>query len=205
MNAKSVAPIIQGLFRDILKEFVLHPDSLEVVVVPYAQGMTVLITAAGRDVGRVIGEKGAHFNALKIIGAAIGIKHGVTVELEPVPDPTEPGKSERYEKFKARDDWPKDKIVALLDRTARAVFRYDESIEVTTEDLSEATTMATVLCASAEQGSLIEPFQNSLKAIFNAVGKANGRTIFVVVTPSKKADPVQPKTAAGRNARAVRR
>lgn len=176
----------------------MHPEGLEVITIPSGRSVTVLIKAAGRDVGRVIGERGAHFNALKTLATAIGLKQGVSVELEPVPDPTEPGKAERYEKFKAREDWPKAEIVELLKATAQAVLRFEDLIEVVCEDLSDSTTMATVICSGANPAGLVDPIQTALKALFNAVGKANGRTIFVVVRPSQKSEPPQPKTAAGR-------
>jgi predicted RNA-binding protein YlqC (UPF0109 family) len=204
MNAKDVGSLVRSLFQDILSEFVLHPDDLKVCTVEMRRTIIVQIFAAGRDVGRVIGERGAHFNALKILGAMIGLKHGVAVELEPVPDPKEPGKSERYDSFKARDDWRKEIILALIGRTASAALRFPDAISVSCLDANEASSIVEIVCASAEPAGLIEPVEQSLKALFNAVGKANGRTIFVSVIPSRKVDPPQPKTAAGRNARELR-
>jgi len=204
MKTAGLAKLIQDLIADLLREFILHPDSLKVSAVPLAQSISIRIEVHTGDMGRIIGEKGAHFRALESLCLCAGLKHGVAINLAPIAEP-KGGRPDRYEKFKARDDWRYSEILSLLERAAKMIFKSEEAISLTTTDEDEHLTIVTVNVARRESYEVIVAGSLALRTLFNAVGKANGRTIFVQVAAANDTDPPQPKSAAGRFSRELRR
>jgi len=203
MKTAGLAKLIQDLIADLLREFILHPAELKVVVIPLIQSIALRIEAHSGDVGRIIGEKGAHFRSLQAICMCASLKHGFEINLEWLPEPQ--GWPDRYQKFKARHDWGQAKILSLIKRTTKLIFRAEDAICVKMVDHNAATTVITIQVARKETRQVLELAGFALRTLFNAVGKANGRTLFVEVVASNSSDPPQPKSAAGRFSRELRR
>lgn len=204
MNTSEVGKALEKLFREILNELVLSPGFLKVYAVAMTKSIMLRIEASAGDMGRIIGEKGAHFKSLRAICGAVGHKFKVDIELPPLPE-SRTKRADRYEKFQGRDDWKKEKITDLIRRAAVLVFRHEEAVEVSVADLPDFISTYTVSVATAEPALLVEAMSAALKILFNAVGKANGRTLIVEVVPSNMADPPQPAASDGRSAKETRR
>lgn len=201
----STAERLAELFSEILREFILHPGELEVVAVQLTKSATVHIKANGGDVGRIIGERGAHFKALQHVCLAVSHKHKTAIELAPVAEP-ESGRADRYQKFAAKENWREKEVLSLLTRTVRMIFRHESVIDIETKNMPGAITVFTVRIARAEDGDIVQIMQAALKTIFNAVGKANGRTLYVELIAEKSHEAErQPKSAGGRYCKEVRR
>jgi predicted RNA-binding protein YlqC (UPF0109 family) len=211
MNITSLAAKTGVLFTDLLREIVLDKPALRVDAYPQSGSVSLSIQSNPTDQGRIIGGRGLHFRSLLALANCIGLKNGCTVNLAPMPRPTK--RSERYDAFQPKEDWRKKEVGALLGRVVTAVAAHDQSVEINLADQAGAVTLTTVRMARSESYALIlsmiqgmvNPSDGSamgwLKILFNAVGKANGRTIFLEVIADQDFEPQQPATADGRHSR----
>lgn len=196
MNATNLATEIKQLFRDVLTEFILHPADLKVSTIQMARAIAISTEAHAGDVARIIGERGAHFNALKAIAVCMSRKYGISIDLAPVTEPRG-GKADRYGNFKHNQNWPKERILALLGRLADKVFQFESAVEITSEDAGNVTVFR-IAVDQAEKKFITDTADAAFKILLNAIGKANGRTLMCEILPEREHEPHQPKTARGR-------
>lgn len=175
MNLTETADQAKTILTDLIQEFVLRPEQIEVRTAVAGHAAFLTVQANPSDVRRIIGAKGAHFRALKEICKAITSKTGHSVMLNHLP--FEESQPDRYPKFKLNRNWPVQKISDLLQRAAKACLLNDDMVAVEAKDLEDPNSLLTVHVAQEEPSARLEAISAALAIIFNAVGSANGRTL----------------------------
>lgn len=191
---------VERVLRDIVHEIILHPDDFEVIQIPLSSHLVVNLRAQTSDTGRIIGPKGAHFLALKIIVAAVGASCTKRVLLGRMEPPLDGKGPDSYNKLVFKKDWNEAKVREILERTVASIFTYPSS--VTVKDVDEVTSVLCVTISSRERADLVAQVSDALQTLFNAVGKANGRIVLVDVV-AETPEPAQPGSADGRWAKAA--
>lgn len=165
------------LVRRILEEITFHHADLHVTPTQVGRSWMIKVQVNRADMPRVIGGGGLHHRALDTIVAAVGVKNAVNMRLH-VLEP-DVGRPERFEKFEASHNWNAEPVVRLLRDICAAVFI--TQAEVSARDVADATTNLEVILSGKEPRKIIEPIGKALSALFNAIGKANGRIVMVDV------------------------
>lgn len=195
---------IANLVRDICREMILHPDKLNVVPVAMTQSFTLYISATFSDSKRIVGGMGAHFKALAVLVKWAGRKYKVIAEVAEVESIGNPIADE-YPPYKAREDWPKKKVEALVKQMAAAAFQYP--VQVRTVDAPNGSSNMEVLVSESEDKKTVSEILEVFKTLIRPIGKSNHRNVLINVvaalppeTPEK-----QPDSADGRFAKAIAR
>ncbi len=194
MNTK-IADTITGLLRRIVSEFILSPKELRFEVNEMANSMTINIVATRGDVRRIIGTDGAHFKALSAFAQAMGRTLGVTVDMDQVDEPIT-GAMDRYPEFAVNENWPEERVRKLCEDMAGAVFKSSWGLELVSRKNGTSNIDLTVY---GEPDTLhVQSMGAAFKILFKAIGRANGRRLYLNVVPRDCGAPEQPATAAGR-------
>ncbi len=77
---------VRELVEEIVRQLVDHPEQVEVNEVQGAHSCVIELHVAREDVGKVIGKKGVHADALRKIVAAIGGKKKIRYVVEIIED-----------------------------------------------------------------------------------------------------------------------
>jgi predicted RNA-binding protein YlqC (UPF0109 family) len=204
MNDEQKRAAFLDLFRRLVTEIISHPENLIIETKLHTQSIVLTLQAHAADTPRLIGSGAETFRALGIIAAAMGARAGLRVSIPPIREPVV-GEPDRY-KFAPQKQWPKERIVALLTDVARAAFADSGAVEVKLfdDDASVSTTIE-LWVARNERGALVFALGAALRTLFDAIGKANGRILYLDVIAKKEIEATQPGTAAGRFTKEVQR
>jgi len=197
MTTIDLKPVV-NLLRRLLEEMVAHPGDLVIETKSLTQFVVITIQAHAADTPRLIGSGAVNYRSLVAIGKALGQRAGFRVSIPKIKEPVV-GEPDRY-KFEADPQWPKDKIVKLLQDTAQAIFAGASEVSLCDDNSTDSTTMEVWVARS--EATLAFAMNSSIATVFDAIGRKNGRLIYVDVVPKKRTEdePPQPKTAAGRYA-----
>lgn len=185
--------------REIVAEIISRPDELQFI--PLGTGSRVILNVQvnASDTGSVLGKGGAHFRALGTLAALMGQRAGVRLTLNRMKEP-EPGeRADPAKKVKLKKVWASDKVSDLLERTACSVLTHPTA--VTVEDADSVTSFLTIRHSPREIAALVEALVTACEPLFNAIGKMNGRVLYVSAEAAS-AESQQPEKADGRFARA---
>ena len=185
-----------NLLRDMVSMFITYPDDFKVTAGRYSNIIRLGWVGNRADVSRMIGTGGKTYNALRDLMKLIGEQHGCEIELTRVCDPIK-GKPERYHPFKDNTNWPRERILQLLERAAVLGSRTGRS-ETGSGDLDKDSTGLHVALCRTETLNTEAVLSRTLKHIFNVIGNANGRILIVSVTRELEPEIMQPATADGR-------
>lgn len=211
-SATRAVNALAALIKDTLAEFTLYPDKLRVDASATApEGwlgkgtgealFAIRITPDDTDFGRVLGTRGAHFNAIIALCRCVSFKHEITVELKPLAEPKEKV-SQRYTPFEQRADWPKARLLGLIERLAKACMADEDAVTVECKDHA-ADSDVFVRVSVTESLKIIELTNAALAILGNSIGKPNGRTLTVKVFACEPGAEPQPETADGRFSKEV--
>ena len=185
---------VVDLFKRVVAAMCDHPDSLVVTARPLRASVSVSVQAHAVDTSRLIGSGGQNYWALSTIASAIGARRKIRVKVPPIREPVV-GEPARFE-FKADPNWPRARILALLDETLAATFFHPVASNVD-DDEEFFTTTVEVTMDRRERMGWVDRFGNALAIIFDAIGRTNGRVLMIDFIVD--AEPAQPESAAGRN------
>jgi predicted RNA-binding protein YlqC (UPF0109 family) len=185
------------LLERILNEFTFHPEDRDVFEEPLGALTKIIIRPHKADMGRILGRKSIHLNALRAIvnGISLAQRRPMKIVLE---EPVT-GEKEKYDRFKAREVWRRDEVGKLLKDTVEMMVRGKVSLKLTEKGEVSAFD---VLVEDKESLTRVEAMQEPLQVIWNAIGKANGRELFIVLKMQAPEDQ-QPATSDGRFAKAI--
>lgn len=186
---------VTHLLRKLVNEFIFHPEDLEITPRRFQKIISITWRGHRGDTSRMIGTGGATYEQLAKLMAMVGQAHGYEVDLERV-SPAIRGVAERYDPFKARPDWPRARIMDLLEEMARMATKHGQ-VRIESGDLTDSKTGVQVDICTAETLNTETRLRETLAHVFNVIGNKNGRTITLNVTRALPLE-VQPETAAGR-------
>ena len=182
---------VEARLLELVNEIIFHPDDLKLNHFRISPTFHVInIDGHPSDKGRIIGPGGANFVALKHLVAAMGHKFGFRFQLGRVENSDGPVEYDRYGKTKLGNDWHESKVRDLFERAVMACLI--EPATVAIDDVDEKSSVLRVAHSVREPAADLRRVTNALQTIFNAVGKANGRQLYV------SAEAEQPATANGR-------
>lgn len=190
--------LLTDLLRDIVTEFIFHPADLEISCRSFKQIVSLQWRGNRADTSRMIGEGGATYHQLKSLLRLVGEHHGYDVELARVGEPAK-GLPERYPGFAARADWPRTRLLAILERMAKAGTR-DGNCVVEDAPIGDDMTAVVIKIDCDETLHTETTLRDSLKHLAKAMFSANGRLVKLQVERTLESE-VQPETAAGRFAK----
>jgi len=165
---------VQILTR-ILDQITYHAEDRKVWAVAIGRSWMIKMQLHRADTPRVVGERGSHIKAIDALTTVIGAKSGVTIRsqlLEP-----EVGSTERYHKFKPAAAWNSAEVKKIAEAICEATFSAPAKIEI--HDGDDFTSTLEVIVDRSENHMLVDTVCDAMKVLFNAIGKANGRILFV--------------------------
>lgn len=195
----AAADTVTERLRELIAEIILHPDSLEFIRIPLTSHVVLNMRAQVSDTGRIIGPGGAHFRAFKMLAAIMGERQGVKVLLGRMDAPLDSRPADSYRKVEFRVDWDADKVRGLLERAASSSLPLGAT--VTAVDVDDVTSVLTIQHSPRERSELVTALVEASQTLFNAIGKANGRMLYVTAEAEALETP-QPDSADGRWAKA---
>lgn len=188
---------LTDLLRQIVTEFIFHPDDLKINARRFQQIISINWQGHRADTARMIGEAGQTHHHLKQLIRLIGEQHGYDVELLRVGEPTT-GQPERYPEFLAKSDWPRRRLLSVLERAAALACH--NPVEIEAGALDDDKEAVIIKIARLETVKTETVLRDSLKHLAKAMFSANGRLVTLQVERTLEAER-QPETAAGRFAK----
>lgn len=177
-NMTAAANELVGLLKSLLDEIALHPESITVAVQMISAGiLEVAIDSHPGDVKRLIGSKGSHIGAVRSYCKAWGMTKNLFVNVRDFNAPRDC--SDRYLKFRANPNWPKDRIVNLLRGMVAAVVGPSMSPPEFISSDSENSHLVFRLPGWPPQ------LATAIPILANAIAKKNGHTLSVYFRPEK--------------------
>jgi predicted RNA-binding protein YlqC (UPF0109 family) len=168
----AVADQVCRLYRVLADAIVDHPSAVKVEVRETPSVVVMAATVDSRDHGRMVGAKGAHHEALRVVLAVAAARRGKGLRFEQV-NPRGP-RGERQE-FRANPAWDSEWLRAVLASSLSVMFAYDAKLTV--DDLAE-TTIVSVELHDAEMLDVPDPeLGAAMRLLVSAVGMAHGRII----------------------------
>lgn len=167
--------LVKQLYTDLVKEVVAHPNKLQVGVKVDDVAVMMLITPHPDDVGRLTGTRNITKDSLMVIFTAIAARYGK--RLEYVMDDERAFDYNFLPDFKSRVDWPRIRIMDLIGRTCAALFEHRFEIQVST--LPGKSKLYIDIRPDEVRHVTETELCSALSRVFNAIGKANGRIIYI--------------------------
>jgi predicted RNA-binding protein YlqC (UPF0109 family) len=165
-GAKEITGIITGL----LKGLTSHHAELEIKPMRSGSILGIEYTVHADDMPKAVGFYGRHHAALVEIANALGNRHGIKVVLSLL----EPIKGEKMPPrgFIANKNWQEEPTRELLKETLTALLTQPFEIKPTAGEINTFFHITT-----KDLG--FEKLRNSLYILFDAIGKAQGRLIYI--------------------------
>lgn len=203
MTTDKLAKNIGELIRQICEQMILKPDRLKVDFLPMTQSFVVFIVASYSDAKRIVGSGGVHFEALKQLVTLAARKHGISGELDKIQDDGKQSE-DRYPDFEASQNWPKQKVAALFEAMAKAVFEDESQVRVCIKDGSSGLSVVEFFVSESESRETVDKFRSIIAFLAKPIGKGNQRRLMVSVATAGTSER-QPSSADGRFAKAISR
>lgn len=201
MTTVQAATKAKDLIRRICEQMILKPDRLKLDVMPMTNSFVVYVVAGYSDAKRIVGSKGVHFEALKILTGLLGKKHGFSGKLDSIQDDGNP-QEDRYADFVPSSDWPKAKVQKLVEDICEACL--SEPARVTIQDGQNGMSVIEIFTADDEAKETVESLSLALIYLVKPIGKGNQRRLMVNVIAETSGEK-QPASADGRFAKAISR
>jgi predicted RNA-binding protein YlqC (UPF0109 family) len=172
------ANLAMNLAGRIVREYTFHHDQLKIWPEKMGQIEIIYMQTHRADMPRVLGGQGKHRHALYNLVEQVGLRHSTELRLENV-EP-EVGDVERFKPFQAAVRWDSKPIVQLMRDICKSVFLYETHVSLTDSQHS-ATSNIQVVVSNEERMQTAVRMSESLKVLFNAIGKRHGRILLVDV------------------------
>jgi predicted RNA-binding protein YlqC (UPF0109 family) len=170
------------LLKQLIEGFTIHHDDLSVT----ATDSVITIRTHAADYAKCIGSKGATFKALEMIAGLASVRDGKRARIV-LPAPTV-GEEVAGPPFVPNHDWTRshsEEIDNLLYETLDAILDSDSEMSVDHADTDGTTTLLATV-RDVGQTIPLEALEAALLTIFTAIGKANGRNVFVDIKDEAK-------------------
>lgn len=141
-------------------------------------GTRILLRVHQSDMGKLIGKGGSTIRALTMLVEKMGEYCGELSFLE-MAEPVL-GKSAAPHVFEPAYNWNDEEIIKLMDDVMNALFHHAET---TAHNIGLTTALEVYVSANQSQRQ-IEAVSDAIKVMFKVIGKANGRNIYVSITPA---------------------
>lgn len=182
IDAEQVVERGSKMVDEVIRSMTKHPDRVKVNVAESGAGVvTIQITAHPSDTRRIVGVQGSNLGALSNLtrllfrGSGKMVQYS-RVEFYEVPEDIREG-------FTPDSEWPKDRIVNLVDRLSRAVF---DCKEVTVEAIDVPDSVTVINVKVGVVSDAVRRFGSAMSKVFNVIGNVHGRILMVRVNEEKE-------------------
>lgn len=178
-----------ALLRKTVLAYTRHGEFLETTATRLTTSINLTIQAHRDDHPKLVGQKGLHIIGLQKIFEFVGRGIGVPIRVMLL-DPCR-GDKMALDPFKADPNWKANQVLPLMDDILDCVMRQPYKLDAVpthgTTTLEIVPDMNERLKLFTEAGEKND-FTNALNNIFHAIGKGQGRILYV--------EPVDPKIYA---------
>lgn len=166
----------EELLREIISAFIRHPGDLRLETQSRGERSTIIEIEVNRDdYPRVFGGQGRHIQALRNIFAFIAAREERKTRLMLLEPKT--GVREGHLPFKANLDWKPDKVLDLLRKILGRIFTKPFNVE----EISAGETTDIEVNVDQTEQNIIDALIPSLQPIFHAIGKSEGRQLYIKI------------------------
>jgi len=170
---------IKLAFRRLLLSFIQYPDDLNLKI--EVSGATIFISCQVNrdDHPKLVGSKGTHIWAMQTLVRAIADKYreyNLKIEfrlLEPVV-----GEKKDLTKFQPNEKWNSKNVVETLREICSLTFADPVEILVSERD-THYSTQIRIIASERERARLQGDLRQALHYLFHAIGKSQGRLIYI--------------------------
>ena len=167
----------QDLIKTLIAAFCAHPKDCQVTEQETPGSSLLVIEVHPADYAKVIGGRGATFRALETLAALAGMRDRKKTRLI-LPRPANGGEYGSLP-FVPDQNWSRSPwLVDLLQKTMDLTIGPGATVGASN---MEDTTILGALIEPQELPIDIEEIDDAVGKIFHAIGKANGRNVFVDV------------------------
>lgn len=159
---------LKDFMERLIRAFTKHHKQIEFETQTHGANVFVAVRVHRDDHPRMVGSKGSHIRALNVIATLWGIVNGVTARFS-LQEPNT-GEKKPLVDFKAARKWDSAPVVQLFGDTMRAIY---PSANFEVVNLGDATN---ILLKPAIREDLL----SCVHFIFHAIGKNQGRMIYVI-------------------------
>lgn len=199
MNTNTKQPPAEtcvNIIRKIAAELSLHRNHILVEQDSF-DDLMINVQVHRADMGRLMGEKGVHKDAILAIAKRIGAKGRTNFNiqfLEP-----EIGEKDRFRGFQVVDPWDSTGVVTLFKELSNALLDYPSELKirdgVKAEDIGK--TRIDILTHPRESDETMEELNVKLAPLFKAIGLANGRRLTARFVPDPNSAALVETVQAG--------
>ena len=176
---------LQEVILGLVDELVVERSAAKVEIHPLGPMTNFHIHVAPIDMRRVIGGKGAVIRGLTNLVRLIGRRYKQRFDLKLIDPPIQARDSDQ--KFVGQHNWNQSHVRALAQRLADLIFTGAVVEIIDGENFDSALEFQVPETTKQEIIALVSP---DLTALFDAIGKPNGRHIIVAVsTPEETLTP----------------
>jgi predicted RNA-binding protein YlqC (UPF0109 family) len=174
MNQDTATESIVAVVRELLKGFIHHKRDLKVKGRRMGSIVSVEISGNRDDQPKLVGTRGQHIAAMNLIMRAVGARlnlrivlslHEATIGQKLPPRP-----------FRENHNWKPEPTRKVLRQVIDSIFPTAPTIE---EHHDENGSIFQVVPDPQEESLFTKDLEGALQAIFDAIGKANGRTVHI--------------------------
>lgn len=172
---------IKTVFTELAAAFCRFPENLRVTVTMTGHSVCVCYASHADDVRKLVGKQGAMHRALETVLRAVAGKRQLRARL--IVDEPYCGQALPASPFERNRNWQPTKVVELFKRLSPLLFK----LQVAPEFQNNSSDSSTMLCrvdgddrwpsATGQIGD--DELAESLSRIFDSIGRADGRKIYV--------------------------
>lgn len=169
------------LLREIIFAFTRHHSDLHIEL---EQPGTIVMQSNRDDHPRIAGAMGRNIEAVRSIFRFIAAKRKeklVILLAEP-----ERGRREEIQPYSVDKNWKPDPVVKLITKILEQILRAPFKLETSSSE-SKATTLLEISPAKEDE-RIVEALQPALHTIFHAIGRAQGRALYVEMNRNEVAE-----------------
>lgn len=172
------------LLADIVRAFVFHPEEVKVIGSGSGGQLEVLeLHVNAADYGLVFGKAGKKIQALQILAQFLGIKERRKIKLI-LPETERARNGGGIKPYTPNPKWDARPTLDLLRRILTMVLSQDYEVE--SVDVGGQTHI--VVTVEQTDMRFMDVLTAHLHTIFHAIGKTEGREIYVTSTPKLPTD-----------------
>lgn len=177
VEKKVEAQILFNAMRSLIVNMICYPDDLEMRY--FLDGNQILIETRANlsDTGRIIGKQALTYRALSSLSRLLGWQLGLTVSFPKLSEPIK-GEMEKL-KFESNPQWPKQRIMDLIWRTANDCLTRKDCQMVEVHE--ETETKVTLLLPDGVPHHIAARIADAFPTLFNVIARANGRILKLTV------------------------
>lgn len=166
-----------SLLSELVNGFTKHHKELKITGTALNRSISFNIIGHADDHPKLVGTRGLHIWSLQTIFRHIGDKQQVPLRITLL----EPEVGERKEKppYVPNPKWKPDNLVRLITNVNELVFDKPVKIDVTNEGAATTFELFPTPDCDRDVALLAGEILTAFKYIFHAIGKAEGRTIYI--------------------------